>query len=192
MQYYSGRVVKPDQTKLGSTKPNTSYVCYLHKTLCGLKKAPRAWFHKLNTSLTTWGFESSCADTSLFFKHATSDVLILVYVDDILVTGSCASQVTFFISQLSSTFALRDLGSLYYFFGIGVTHSTDSLHLCQQKYVHDLLTLTAITDTKLVLTLGSLAWPSLSLSLMVIYFISQHCWRITVCYCYTFKPFFCC
>ena len=140
MQYYSGRVVKPDQTKLGSTKPNTSYVCYLHKTLCGLKKAPRAWFHKLNTSLTTWGFESSCADTSLFFKHATSDVLILVYVDDILVTGSCASQVTFFISQLSSTFALRDLGSLYYFFGIGVTHSTDSLHLCQQKYVHDLLT----------------------------------------------------
>ena len=23
MQYYSGRVVKPDQTKLGSTKPNT-------------------------------------------------------------------------------------------------------------------------------------------------------------------------
>ena len=68
-------------------------------------------------------------------------------------------RLPFFISQLSSTFALRDLGSLYYFFGIGVTHSTDSLHLCQQKYVHDLLTRTAITDAKLVLTLGSLAKP---------------------------------
>ena len=149
------------QQPLGFVHPqHPSYVCYLHKTLCGLKKAPRAWFHKLSTSLTTWGFESSCAHTSLFFKHATSDVLlILVYVDDILVTSSCASQVTFFISQLSSTFSLRDLGSLYYFFGIGVTHSTDSLHLCQQKYVHDLLTRTAITDAKLVLTLGSLAKP---------------------------------
>ncbi|RVW82942.1 hypothetical protein CK203_038364 [Vitis vinifera] len=68
-------------------------------------------------------------------------------------------RLPFFISQLSSTFALRDLGSLYYFFGIGVTHSTDSLHLCQQKYVHDLLTRTAITNAKLVLTLGSLAKP---------------------------------
>ena len=141
-------------------RQHPSYVCHLHKALCGLKQAPTAWFHKLSASLTTWGFESSCADTSLFFKHATSNVLlILVYVDDILVTSSCASQVTFFISQLSSTFSLRDLGSLYYFFGIGVTHSTDSLHLCQQKYVHDLLTRTAITDAKLVLTLGSLAKP---------------------------------
>ncbi|RVW31537.1 hypothetical protein CK203_087966 [Vitis vinifera] len=68
-------------------------------------------------------------------------------------------RLPFFISQLSSTFALRDLGSLYYFFGIGVTHSTDSLHLCQQKYVHDLLTRTAITNAILVLTLGSLAKP---------------------------------
>ena len=28
MQYYSGWVVKPDKTKLGSTKPNRCYMCF--------------------------------------------------------------------------------------------------------------------------------------------------------------------
>ena len=34
MQYYSGRVAKPDQTKLGSTKPNR----YTHKCIVPIEK----------------------------------------------------------------------------------------------------------------------------------------------------------
>ncbi|RVW76268.1 Retrovirus-related Pol polyprotein from transposon RE2 [Vitis vinifera] len=72
---------------------NPSHVCCLHKVLYGLKQAPRAWFTKLNSYLLTFGFQNSWADTSLFFHHTATDLLIiLIYVDDILITGSSTTQ----------------------------------------------------------------------------------------------------
>ncbi|RVW56684.1 Retrovirus-related Pol polyprotein from transposon RE1 [Vitis vinifera] len=75
-------------------------------------------FQKLRIALLDYGFQSSRADTSLFIFHTASDILILlVYVDDILVTGSSPTLVSHFISYLSAKFALRDLGPLSYFLG---------------------------------------------------------------------------
>ena len=95
------------------------YVCKLHKALYGLKQAPRAWFQKLRVALVDYGFQSSRTDTSLFIHHTASDILILlIYMDDILVTGSNPKLVSHFISYLHDKFALRDLGPLSYFLGI--------------------------------------------------------------------------
>ena len=113
-----------------------SYVCKLNKALYGLKQAPQAWFHKLSHALLQWGFQASRADSSMFFRHSATDVLILlVYVDDLLVTGSNSSQVFSFISYLNSTFAIHDLGRLNYFLGIKVIHHGNRMHLSQLKYV---------------------------------------------------------
>ena len=80
------------------------YVCKLNRTLYGLKQVPRAWFHKLSHALLQWGFQASRADSSMFFWYSATDVLILlVYVDDLLVTRSNSSQVSSFISYLNST-----------------------------------------------------------------------------------------
>ncbi|KAH9723455.1 retrovirus-related pol polyprotein from transposon RE1 [Citrus sinensis] len=123
---------------INSQFPN--HICRLHKALYGLKQAPRAWYDKLKGSLVQWGFRSSKSDTSLFFKHTGSDVLIiLVYVDDILITGSSNVYITEVISQLSSEFAVKDLGDFNYFFGVEVTPSAEGLHLSQTKYVGDIL-----------------------------------------------------
>ena len=112
-----------------------SYVCKLNKALYGLKQAPQAWFDKLSHALLQWGFQASRADSSMFFWHSATDVLILlVYVDDLLVTGS-NSQVFSFISYLNSTFAIHDLGRLNYFLGIKVIHHGSRMHLSQLKYV---------------------------------------------------------
>ncbi|RVW22623.1 Retrovirus-related Pol polyprotein from transposon RE1 [Vitis vinifera] len=93
-----------------------------------LKK--RAWFQKLRIALLDYGFQSSRADTSLFIFHTASDILILlVYVDDILVTGSSPTLVSHFISYLSAKFALRDLGPLSYFLGIQAHQLGSVLHL---------------------------------------------------------------
>ena len=117
-----------------------TYVCKLHKALYGLKQAPRAWFQKLRIALLDYGFQSSRADTSLFIFHTASDILILlVYVDDILVTGSSPTLVSHFISYLSAKFALQDLGPLSYFLGIQAHQLGSVLHLTQHKYIVDLL-----------------------------------------------------
>ncbi|WKA08247.1 hypothetical protein VitviT2T_025985 [Vitis vinifera] len=117
-----------------------TYVCKLHKALYGLKQAPRAWFQKLRIALLDYGFQSSRADTSFFIFHTATDILILlVYVDDILVTGSNPMLVSHFISYLRTKFALRDLGPLSYFLGIQAQQLGSVLHLNQHKYIADLL-----------------------------------------------------
>ena len=67
---------------------NPSYVCRLHRSLYGLKQAPRAWFNRLSTQLLKLGFIGSRADTSLFIKRTDRYIMmLLVYVDDIILTG---------------------------------------------------------------------------------------------------------
>jgi Reverse transcriptase (RNA-dependent DNA polymerase) len=65
------------------------HVCLLHKSLYGLRQAPRAWFEKFSSTLINFGFKSSCYDPSLFLAHHEGHtLLVLIYVDDIIVTGS--------------------------------------------------------------------------------------------------------
>lgn len=68
---------------------DSSMVCKLEKAIYGLKQAPRAWFEKLASTLVRFGFTSSKCDLSLFIQITSSHITyVLVYVDDILVTGS--------------------------------------------------------------------------------------------------------
>ena len=64
---------------------------------------------------------------------------LLVYVDDILLTGSNSSLLQSLITLLSSEFKLRDLGSAHYFLGIEVTPTNMGLMLTQHKYALDIL-----------------------------------------------------
>ena len=120
----------------GFTSTNPHLVCHLHKAIYGLKQAPRSWFLKLSTTLQQLGFHSTKSDTSLFVKFASSYTLfVLVYVDDILITGSSATAITDLITRLNSFFALKDLGPIHHFLGIQDSHPkwrtaslSDSVH----------------------------------------------------------------
>lgn len=79
-------------------------------------------------------------------------VYILVYVDDIIITGSDTTEVTCIISLLADRFSLKDLGELSYFLGIEVHRTPASLHLTQTKYITDLLTRTNMASCKPILT----------------------------------------
>ncbi|KAJ9672029.1 hypothetical protein PVL29_025601 [Vitis rotundifolia] len=125
------------------------HVCKLRKAIYGLKQAPRAWYHELRQFLLQFGFINSIADTSLFiFNNRGTILYLLVYVDDIIITGNTVEAAQTFIQQLSQRFSLKDLRPLTYFLGVEVTSHTNGLFLSQRKYIADLLNRTHMTEAK--------------------------------------------
>jgi len=99
----------------------THHVCRLRKSIYSLKQAPRAWFQTLQKFLSDYGFVNSTNDSSLFILRTTETVLyILVYVDDIIITGNSSVKVNECVAALAHTFSIEDLGNLHYFLGVEV------------------------------------------------------------------------
>ena len=119
---------------------NPSYVCKLHKSLYGLKQAPRAWFERLTFHLIHLGFQASFTDSSLFiFQSKSTIIYLLLYVDDIIITGNNSQHVSSLIATHSSVFELKDLGDLNYFLGVQISRTQFGLTLCQSKYASEVL-----------------------------------------------------
>jgi transposase InsO family protein len=126
-----------------------THVCKLLKSIYGLKQAPRAWFESFTSQLLHLGFIASTADSSLFiYKHNKIVAYLLLYVDDIVLTGNTPSCLDQLIQQLSTVFDLKDLGPLHYFLGLQVTRSSSGLFLNQAKYATDLLKKHHMLDSK--------------------------------------------
>jgi len=134
----------------GFDSGDKSLVCKLNKAIYGLKQAPRQWFQRLKQILLQLGFVDSKCDPSLFiYRDNNNTVYVLIYVDDIIITGSCVSLVQHFISQLHSNFSRKQLGKLDYFLGIEVKSLLDgSLVLTQSKYIRDLLQKTKMVEAQ--------------------------------------------
>ena len=116
------------------------YVCRLHKAVYGLKQAPRAWYMELRNFFLSLGFTNSLADTSLFvLQHGGHLIYLLVYVDDILITGNTTTGIQRILTLLAERFSVKDAEDLNYFLGIEAHRTSSGLHLCQRKYILDLL-----------------------------------------------------
>ena len=138
----------------GFTHPQyPQHVCKLRKAIYGLRQAPRAWYTQLSSFLTSVGFLHSKSDTSLFLRHHHGNTMyILVYVDDIIVTGNNPISIQAFIKQLAARFSLKDFGPLSYFLGVEATFTSSGLLLSQRKYIQDLLLKTNMQDANAVTT----------------------------------------
>uniref|UniRef100_A0A2N9FG96 CCHC-type domain-containing protein n=1 Tax=Fagus sylvatica TaxID=28930 RepID=A0A2N9FG96_FAGSY len=134
----------------GFTDPSKpGYVCKQHKSLYGLKQAPRAWFERFTTHLLSLGFTTSTADPSLFVFHSKNAILyLLLYVDDIIITGTSPTLITDLISTLQNTFELKDLGPLHYFLGLQLQYHNSGFTVHQTKYATDLLSRFNMTSCK--------------------------------------------
>jgi hypothetical protein len=117
------------------------YVWKLHKVIYGLKHALKAWFTRFSSFLLDIGFQASLLDSSLFlFFHSNVKLFMLVCVDDIIVTGIDYAYIHSLILRFQQEFSLKDLGPLNFFLGIQASHTSTRLHLCQAKYITNLLT----------------------------------------------------
>ncbi|KAF5462671.1 hypothetical protein F2P56_018659 [Juglans regia] len=125
------------------------HVCRLHKAIYGLKQVPRPWYSRLYEKLVSFGFLNSKSDSSLFiYNEGGVRLFVLIYVDDIIITGSHASSVESFICTLDDDFSLKDLGELNYFLGVETTKVSDGLFLSQRRYIFNLLERTKMSEAK--------------------------------------------
>lgn len=124
----------------GFATENDTRVCRLKRSLYGLKQASRNWYHKFTVFLLSIGFSQSKADHSLFIwdKNGTY-IAILIYVDDVIITGNNIERIQQIKAQLDNAFSIKDLGQLKYFLGIEVAKTENGLVLSQRKYVLDIL-----------------------------------------------------
>ncbi|KAJ0733108.1 putative RNA-directed DNA polymerase [Helianthus annuus] len=126
-----------------------NHVCKLHKSLYGLKQSPRAWFTKLSNVLQHLGFHGSKTDPSLFILNRSgTHVYLLVYVDDIIITGNDPNTVNSIIASLGQQVSLMDMGRLTYFLGIEVLHTSSGLILSQRKYIQELIDRAGLKESK--------------------------------------------
>ena len=133
----------------GFTMERHIQVCRLTKSLYGLKQANRQWFAKLYSFLISTGFSQSKFGYFLFTrKTLTTFTILLVYVDDIILAGSSLSEIERIKGLLNDSFKIKDLGKLKYFLGLEVTRSRKGIHLCQKKYILDILTKTGMLESK--------------------------------------------
>jgi hypothetical protein len=87
-------------------------VCRLHKSLYGLKQASRQWFSKFSEVIQAAGYVQSRADYLLFTRtQGKSFIALLIYVDDILMTGNDYVSIDKLKRFLHSQFRLKDLGN---------------------------------------------------------------------------------
>ena len=109
---------------------------HLRKSLYGLKQSPRAWFEKFYQTVETFGMQKSKFDHFIFYKNSNSCIiLMLVYVDDIVITGSGSK-------------GILSLKSFLHNQGVEVMRSKQGILLSQRKYVLNLLSETGKLGAK--------------------------------------------
>ena len=136
---------------------DSNKVCHLRRALYGLKQAPRAWFAKFSSTISRLGYIASHYNSTLFLRRTNKGtILLLLYVDDMIITGDNLSSNQELKDFLSQQFEMKDFGHLSYFLGLEIAHSIDGLYITQAKYASELLSRAGLTDSKTVDTLVKL------------------------------------
>ena len=128
---------------------DSSLVCMLRRSLYGLKQAPRAWYEKMDSFLISSGFHRCHSDPTVYTqKHGTDLLILVLYVDDLILTRSFSSMIQNVQQALMGQFDMTDLGLLHYFLGLQVLQSSEGISIFQQKYALDLLQRFGMVDCK--------------------------------------------
>lgn len=112
----------------------------LRKALYGLKQAPRAWNVKLNKILVGLNFHRCSKEPSLYRRQdKTSLLIVALYVDDLLITGSSLPAIIKFKKSMASEFEMSELGKLTYYLGIEVHQFDGGITMKQSRYAMKIL-----------------------------------------------------
>ncbi|GJZ02251.1 ribonuclease H-like domain, reverse transcriptase, RNA-dependent DNA polymerase [Tanacetum coccineum] len=125
----------------------------LIKALYGLRQAPRAWNIKLGNTLKSLDFKKCALEQAIHidFKKCAleqaihtktsrdSTLLIGVYVDDLIITGTPKKEIDKFKAQMEEKFEMSDLELLAYYLGIEFTQTRGDISIKQSAYANKIL-----------------------------------------------------
>lgn len=132
-------------------RPNL--VCKLLKALYGLKQAPRMWNAKIDSFLVEdLRFASSPNETCVYIKrdNGTVDMMIVLYVDDVLIAGKSRANINRVRIELKSRFKMKDLGNASWFLGIEIVRKRElsQIIIKQSAYIAKILERFSMSNSK--------------------------------------------
>ena len=136
----------PEGVSIPTNKAAHTYqapmACRLVTAIYGLKQSPRAWYGRIHTFFQAKNFTRSNHDHSLYINYQ-KQVIILLYVDDLVVAAPTKELIHWIRQQLHDEFEMTDLGPLKHFLGLEIARNRErrALHLCQSQYIQKILRL---------------------------------------------------
>ncbi|KAK4404457.1 Retrovirus-related Pol polyprotein from transposon RE1 [Sesamum angolense] len=138
-----------EQPKGYMSKEYPHHVCRLKKAIYGLKQTPRAWYGKVAQYFMFCGFKVSNADSSLFINiESDMNLLVLLYVDDMIITGNDEAEISTLKNNLSVRFEIKNLGEVSCFLGPKAERSDAGYFVSKRSYAKDLLWLFGMGESK--------------------------------------------
>ena len=127
-------------------------VCKLQRSLYDLKQSLRAWFSQFSSVVQEFGMIRSTTDHSVFYHHTSTGqcIYMIVYVDDIVITGSDQDGIQKLKQHLFNHFQTKDLRKLKYYLRIEVAQSNSGVVISQRKYTLDTWGNSSMLDCKTV------------------------------------------
>ena len=137
-------------------KGKEDYVCKLNRSLYGLKQSPRQWNRIFDKFMAHIGFIRSQFDHCVYFRFRpeSSFIILLLYVDDILISSNNVEDVMKVKVELNNEFDMKDLGAASRILRIYVRRDKKQSKLClsQETYLRKILDKFGMSNSKPVVT----------------------------------------
>ncbi|TID28589.1 hypothetical protein CANINC_002397 [Pichia inconspicua] len=140
------------QPPTGVTK-SKDVIWKLNKSLYGLKQSPRIWYQTLTNELLRHGFTASILEPCLLRKK---HCIILIYVDDILITGKTNKDIEDAAAILKQKFVMKDMGEPRMFLGMNLNKlpNGEGYSLSLKDTIERM-----VEDSKITLTTRTISTP---------------------------------
>ena len=120
---------------------NPTLVCKINRALYRLKQAPKAWYDRIKSWLHNLGLTRSTSDPNLYYRRYQGKLtILLLYVDDLLITGDDESTITDLKAKLHQTFEMTDLDAAHTYLGVEIHRQPSGIFLSQYNYITNPLT----------------------------------------------------
>ena len=125
-------------------------MCELKRSLYGLKVSPKRWYLRFTEVMKNMMFEIYPFQSTLFiWREREKFAILLLYVDDILLTSNCETKMEEIKNELLKEFELSDLGEPKKFLGIEITKGENGSYLLHQhRFIETVLNRFGMNNAK--------------------------------------------